>query len=184
MGPATAKAVTGLGFRASNVLGGECGNGAVLGPFILDKLRQLVTNRASKLLFLVGETRRDVIQKTLKEAGVGFTELIVYETTVVESFRADLLKVLEDTETTVTAENESSRGERWVAVFSPQGADVAVKALRDKDVWGRTLVAAIGPTTEQRLAELGRKPDSVARQPSPEGLWEVVKEQVEKMKTG
>ncbi|TGZ85074.1 tetrapyrrole biosynthesis, uroporphyrinogen III synthase, partial [Ascodesmis nigricans] len=183
VGPATASAVAGLGFHPGNILGGDCGSGAILAPFILAQLPTLFPARKPKFLFLVGETRRDVIQNSLKDAEVAVTELVVYETTVMDTFRDDLVRVLEETEEVdgkVGTGDRKGRGERWVVVFSPQGADVAVEALKDKDIWGRTLVAAIGPTTEERLAGLGRRPDAVARKPSPEGLWAVVKEEVDR----
>lgn len=150
-----------LGFAAANILGAECGSGEVLAELIL------ADAPASPLLFLVGETRRDVIPRTLAAAGVGVEELVVYETTVAEEFREEFRSAVQRTEGV----------RRWIVVFSPAGADVAVGVLREHGESGESgsCIAAIGPTTEKCLADtLDRRPEAVAGKPSPEGLWEAV----------
>lgn len=155
VGPATSAAVVALGFPAQNVLGKECGNGSVLAAFIAD-------HHASPqpLLFLNSEKRGDVIPGILAGRGVGLEELAVYETVVADGFGKEFTEVMERT----------NGGERWVVVFSPTGADVALEVLGR---WGGdTFCASIGPTTEGYLVEkLGVRPDVVAGKPSPEGLW-------------
>lgn len=175
VGPATASAVIDLGFSPDLVLGAECGNGAVLSEHILETLSGKLSHlRDRKILFLVGEIRRDIIPKRLGAAGIRLTEFEVYATEVVAGFEADLKRALRETEP-VDGEEVEEEGARWVVVFSPQGADVAVEALKGEEVRGSTRVAAIGPTTEVRLRELGREVEVVADRPSPEGLWEAVK---------
>lgn len=150
-----------LGFAAANILGAECGSGEALAELIL-------TDAPSRpLLFLAGETRRDVIPRTLGAVGVGVEELVVYETAVAESFREEFRSAVQRTEGT----------RRWIVVFSPAGANVAVDVLREhrESRDGGSCVAAIGPTTERCLADtLGRQPEVVAGKPSPEGLWNAV----------
>lgn len=161
VGPATAKSVKLLGFTAANVLGAECGSGEALAEFIL------ADAPPRPLLFLVGETRRDVIPRILGAAGVGVEELVVYETTVAESFREEFRSAVQRTE----------GARRWIVVFSPAGADVAVGVLREhrESGEGGSCLAAIGPTTEKCLADtLGRRPEVVAGKPSPEGLWDAM----------
>lgn len=161
VGPATAKSVEQLGFAAANVLGAECGSGEALAQFIL------ADAPARPLLFLVGETRRDIIPRTLGAAGVVVEELVVYETAVAESFREEFRNAVQKTEGV----------RRWIVVFSPAGADVAVGVLREHrgSEESGSCVAAIGPTTEKCLADtLDQRPEVVAGKPSPEGLWEAV----------
>lgn len=165
VGPATAKAVVDLGFAEENVLGKECGSGAILGPYIVANYDA----SSGPLLFLVGETRSDVIQSHLKDNGVVCKEMVVYETSVAEGFREEFGKVMEETR----------GGVRWVVVFSPTGADVARDVLRgfgEEKGEERTYWAAIGPTTETHLKKLGRRPDVVAKAPSPTGLWTALDE--------
>lgn len=166
VGPATASAITKLGFTASNVLGAECGNGEVLSKFIVSSY-----NKPQKpILFLVGEIRRDIIPKTLIAASIGVEEMVIYETTVEESFREKFTQVVKET--------DGNGSMRWICVFSPSGADVAVDVL--KEHWAsangsKSCIAAIGPTTERCLEDaLDRKPEVTARKPSPEGLLEAI----------
>lgn len=119
------------------------------------------------LLFLVGKTRRDVIPKTLGAAGVDVEELVVYETDVAEEFREEFRSVVQRTEGV----------RKWVVVFSPAGADLAVGVLREhqESRESGSSIAVIGPTTEKCLADtLDRRPEVVAGKPSPEGLWEAM----------
>src|SRR5205085_2527439 len=82
VGPATARAAAGLGFSSPNILGQRSGNGEALSEFILSNYDA----RPKPLLFLTGETRRDIIPKTLStspgERKIAVEELEVYETTV------------------------------------------------------------------------------------------------------
>lgn len=162
VGPATAKSVKLLGFTTANVLGADCGSGEALAEFIL---ADAPPDRP--LLFLVGETRRDIIPRTLGAAGVRVEELVVYETDVAESFREEFRSAVQRTE----------GARRWIVIFSPASADVAVGVLREHRESGESgsYVAAIGPTTEKCLSDtLGRRPEVVAGKPSPQGLWEAV----------
>lgn len=173
VGPATASAIVNLGFSATNVLGAECGNGEVLARFILGSYNSNNPPESKKpILFLVGESRRDIIPKTLHGAPraekIKVEEIVIYETTVEEGFRDEFSKAIKET--------DGSR--RWVTVFSPAGADVAINILKEHRESGKgsgSYVAAIGPTTEKCLANtLDRCPEVVAGKPSPEGLWEAI----------
>jgi uroporphyrinogen-III synthase len=142
--------------------------------------RELGRVKRLPLLFLVGETRRDVIPKTLTSAPedkrIDVCELVVYETCVVDGFREEFRKAIEvdSVENQNKRENACSTPQRvkWVVVFSPTGADVALEVLNE----GRnTFLAAIGPTTEKHLENtLARRPDVVAGMPTPEGLWRAI----------
>ncbi|MCJ1357295.1 MAG: hypothetical protein MMC33_007291 [Icmadophila ericetorum] len=147
------------------------------------------------LLFLVGEQRRDIIPKILMspslaaEQRIAIEEMIVYETSVMESFAIDFRRVL--------SENQVSEL-IWIVVFSPTGCEAMLKVLgwlkdesssefsayeglagpkktiiRKEDVNQRTRVylATIGPTTRDYLREeFGCEVDVCAKKPSPEGV--------------
>ena len=166
VGPATAKSVTSLGFPPECIHGANCGNGEVLSKFMLDDYKSSL-----KLLFLVGEVRRDIIPKTLASAGIGVDELVVYETQVMKTFPDDLKRV---------TEKELPEGEsRWIVIFSPTGSDAAMQVIGrggDNKSPGsgssRTFIATIGPTTASHLRTLNVEPNVIAQSPSPVGLWE------------
>ncbi len=86
---------------------------------------QKLKGRLPPILFCVGETRRDIIPKTLMDPGlggemIGVDEVEVYGTGVMESFEEDFVEVLDK-----TRENRC----RWVVVFSPTGCEAALRAL-------------------------------------------------------
>ncbi|KAG0637093.1 tetrapyrrole biosynthesis, uroporphyrinogen III synthase [Tuber brumale] len=169
VGPATGSALIGLGFRASNVLGQDSGNGEALAKLILESYG----SRPKPLLFLAGETRRDIIPKTLSatpgERNIAVETLTVYETIVDEEFEIKFEKAIEGTRGTT----------RWIVLFSPAGADIAVGVLTKHltPLSHGSYLAAIGPTTEKHLVDkLAQKPDVVAKKPTPQWLWEGIRE--------
>jgi len=177
VGPTTEKSVVGLGFSATNVYGAHCGNGQALADFMLGHYKS-----SKKLLFLVGEIRRDVIPKTLNAGGVGVEEIVIYDTQVVSSFGEDLARALELGEAGQIGGKDSEQAPRWVVIFSPTGSDTAMEILGRKNpvpislkvphLERTTYVATIGPTTASHLRDaLGVEPDVVAGTPSPHGLW-------------
>lgn len=130
------------------------------------------------LLFLVGETRRDVIPKTLMDATlpadrrIDVDEVEMYETGVMESFPTDFERTLVASRTTSLL---------WVVVFSPAGCEAMLKGAGLLDSEGnvrpdgesggpQVLVATIGPTTRDCLAGFGFTPHVCAEKPSPEGV--------------
>ncbi|KAL4743611.1 hypothetical protein BDV11DRAFT_201791 [Aspergillus similis] len=194
VGPATARSLTTLRDRYlphATIHGAETGNGEILAQFMLEHYNALFEEgqQAQKkpLLFLVGETRRDIIPKTLMGAGVnperriGVDEVVVYETGVVEKFEGDFERVLQDCYNDV---NDDAM--IWVVVFSPTGCDAMVRVLRRKEVRvggengkgaRRVFVATIGPTTRDHLVkEFGFEPNVCAAKPSPEGVGAGIEE--------
>ncbi|KAL2865525.1 uncharacterized protein BJX67DRAFT_373157 [Aspergillus lucknowensis] len=204
VGPATARSLTSLRDKYlphATIHGAETGNGENLAGFILDHYNGLFppgnisdndenqeedegfggpgnARRKPPLLFLVGETRRDIIPKTLmgestpEPRRIGVEEVVVYETGVVEGFEGDF-------ETTL---QQYSHGVVWVVVFSPTGCDAMVRVLRrevEKQGRGgrRVFVATIGPTTRDHLVkECGFRPEVCAAKPSPEGVGDGIGE--------
>lgn len=168
VGPATGSALIRLGFAASNVLGQNSGNGEALAELILESYG----SRPKPLLFLAGETRRDIIPKTLSTAPEGrnitVETLTVYETIVDEGFETEFGKAIEEMKDTT----------RWTVLFSPAGADIAVGVLTKHltSLSRGSYLAAIGPTTEKHLVDkLSLKPDVVAEKPTPQSLWEGIR---------
>jgi len=183
VGPATFNAITALGFADENVLGKDCGNGDALAQFILNEYEhQAKAEKRRPLLFLVGDNHRDIIPKTLTGAPelqrVDVDELVIYETTVVQDFREKFRAVI-GKEMPESAKSQPAGRIRWIVVFSPTGADIALEELRDRanldeNGW-ETLIACIGPTTQRHLeTKLGKKPDAIAAKPSPAALWDAM----------
>ncbi|KAL4990347.1 tetrapyrrole biosynthesis, uroporphyrinogen III synthase [Aspergillus falconensis] len=199
VGPATARSLTTLRNRYlphATIHGAETGNGENLARFILEHYNALFEQEGQQtqkkpLLFLVGETRRDIIPKTLMgcvtdpKRRIGVEEVVAYETGVVKGFEGDFERVLQDCHDA----DDADAGVIWVVVFSPTGCDAMVRVLRrerervggrDGDGEGarrKVLVATIGPTTRDHLVkECGFEPDVCAAKPSPEGVGAGIEE--------
>ncbi|KAF7545643.1 hypothetical protein G7Z17_g9012 [Cylindrodendrum hubeiense] len=180
VGPATTRALAAVPQSLPlKVFGSHTGNGAALASYILPHYAEWYPDRPAKppVLFLVGETRRDIIPKTLTDPAlpdtdrIPVTETVVYGTGVMESFPADLARILDDTRKVPV---------RWVVVFSPTGCDNLLRGMGVLDLDtgkvrpdardGRTFVATIGPTTRDHLRTLGFEPDVCAEAPTPAGV--------------
>ncbi|KAL3450931.1 tetrapyrrole biosynthesis, uroporphyrinogen III synthase [Aspergillus insuetus] len=197
VGPATARSLTTLRdahLPHATIHGADTGNGENLATFILDHYNGLfsdpatsisgddVKSRKPPLLFLVGETRRDIIPRTLMgeptpvSKRIEVDEVVVYETGVVAGFEAEFERILKI--------HDDTAGLVWAVVFSPTGCDAMVRVLRrEEDIKRREMggrkvfVATIGPTTRDHLVkECGFQPDVCAAKPSPEGVGEVIAE--------
>lgn len=193
VGPATSLALRSIRTRKPmQIFGSDCGNGEALAHFMLDHYSEWhedLRKRMGKLppvLFLVGETRRDIIPKTLmnldlpKNRQIRVDEVEVYGTGVMEPFEENFKDLLKRSKLERT---------RWVVIFSPTGCEAALRALgildpatkkarkqQDYDrSRGQIYVATIGPTTRDYLIkEFGYNPDVVCNKPSPEGISEAV----------
>lgn len=190
VGPATARSLRSIDLQC-RVLGEESGNGEDLAHFILrhyDDSSSLLKGNPEdrrRLLFLVGEQRRDVIPRVLQGASlpadkrIGVEEMIVYETGEMVSFSQDFEKSL------------SGGGDeadiRWVVVFSPTGCEAMLRVLEMLDAASgkvtsmvnkqkrRTLIVCIGPTTEDYLIrEFDFVPDACAAEPNPQGVLQAI----------
>lgn len=129
------------------------------------------------VLFLTGETRRDVLPRMLMDEGLGegrvqVDEMVVYQTRELEEFEFCFKAVLGRT---------GEKGGRWVVVFSPTAGKGMLRGLgwldegtgRVRGTIGErnTFVACIGPTTREYLdREFGFEADVVAEKPSPQGV--------------
>ncbi|WAO87810.1 Uroporphyrinogen-III synthase [Fusarium falciforme] len=187
VGPATTRALAAVPQDPPlSVFGSHTGNGATLAPYILSHYREWHAGRPSlpPVLFLVGETRRDIIPKTLQDPGlpdgerIAVDETVVYGTGVMESFPVDLDRVLSETHDAPA---------RWVVVFSPTGCDSLLRVMgvldpktgkvREGSVRdGKTYVATIGPTTRDHLKSFGFEPDVCAESPTPQGVLDGIQE--------
>ncbi|KAF4957289.1 hypothetical protein FGADI_3193 [Fusarium gaditjirri] len=185
VGPATTRALAAVPQDPPlKVFGSHTGNGAALAPFILAHYYGWYRDQARAtlppILFLVGETRRDIIPKTLQDGAlpdterIRVTETVVYGTGVMESFPVDLRRILSETR------NDPMR---WIVVFSPTGCDSMLRVMGILDpetnkVYkgyerdGKTFIATIGPTTRDHLLSFGFEPDVCAESPTPQGVLE------------
>jgi len=146
VGPKTADELRELAFE---VEGEDTGSAAALADRIAE------TGPPGPLLFLSGNRRRDDLPDGLRESGIDFEELVVYETRA----RTDLSLPPPGDET-------------WLVFFSPSGLEAAQQA----GVGGLTeyRLATIGPTTAAALEEAGLTPEAVAETPSPEGVVDAI----------
>jgi uroporphyrinogen-III synthase len=139
-------------------------------------LYPLEQGQKPSLLFLVGETRRDIIPRTLMDSSLGsrridVEEIVVYETGVMGSFEGDFGDIIR--------QKEKGEGAIWVVVFSPTGCEAMLRVLglgpfarsgvKEKE---KVFVATIGPTTRDYLREtFGFEAHVCAPTPSPEGVF-------------
>jgi uroporphyrinogen-III synthase len=200
VGPATTRALRAVTQTpALQIFGEESGNGEALAHYMLEHYNSWYAGRTKlPLHFLVGETRRDIIPKTLMDPAlpdnkrIMIDELVVYGTGVVESFERDFTAELKRTE---------DRDLRWVVVFSPTGCEAALRSLGLLDqATGRVkmgergggcgsrrgkrniYVATIGPTTRDYLRKMfGFEPDVCAEKPSPKGVADGIQRFMEKV---
>ena len=187
VGPATSRALNSIQQTPPlQIFGSDMGNGEALAHYMLPHYSQWYATESVKpaVLFLVGETRRDIIPKTLmnpslaSDQRVQVDELEVYGTGVMESFERNFESRLKVTQT---------ESVRWVVVFSPTGCEAMLRALGMLDGETgkvskaylssagerRTFIATIGPTTRDYLKnEFGYEPDVCAETPSPDGVQE------------
>jgi uroporphyrinogen-III synthase len=184
VGPATTRALSVVPQDPPlQVFGSHTGTGQVLSQFILEHYhewynRDCPAATLPPVFFPVGEVRRDIIPRTLMDAGltadrrIEVVEQVIYTTGVMASFPGDLDGALART---------SASKARWVVVFSPQGCDSMLRGLGvlDKDTNkaraeprdGKTFVATIGPTTRDHLIHnFGFVPDVCAKEPTPQGV--------------
>ncbi|KAG9249141.1 tetrapyrrole biosynthesis, uroporphyrinogen III synthase [Calycina marina] len=193
VGPATSRALCAIPQDPSlNIYGAEMGNGEALAHYMLDHYAEWYQDRSIKppLLFLVGDQRRDVIPKTLMNPALGtdrriqVDELVVYGTSVMESFEREFTEILRLTGDSV---------KRWVVVFSPTGSEAMLRSLGILDSetgkvqlgtrsqGSETFIATIGPTTRDYLINtFGYTPDVCAAKPSPRGVEDVIKHFMDK----
>lgn len=201
VGPATTRALSAAIPQTPpstplQIFGQHTGNGEALASFIITHYSSSTwyADRDPKppLLFLVGETRRDVIPRTLMDpalpshARINVTEQVVYGTGVMESFPADFSAVLRENKR--LDDNNHQTQTQWVVVFSPTGCDAMLRCLDllDNETGraiplekrdGKTRIATIGPTTRDFLVDtFGFEPDVCAETPSPEGILQGILE--------
>lgn len=183
VGPATARGLNSLNLHCP-VIGEETGNGQALAAFILEHYNNTYHgDDKPRLLFLVGEKRRDVIPKTLQSqhlpAGqrLEVDELEIYETGEMQSFKSNFT-------TTWRRNAEAGKTQQWVVVFSPTGCQAMLeslelldpqtgKAVASSAASKNVLIATIGPTTRDYLADkFGFSADVCSPKPSAEGIAE------------
>jgi uroporphyrinogen-III synthase len=147
VGPKTGSALRDLGLEVQGEASGSAN--ALVDVMASASLR-------GRVLFVSGSRRRDVLPEGLRERGIPFDEVVVYETHV----RSNL-----------TLPPPSPQ--RWLVFFSPSGLE-AVRHADGVDASAYRL-AAIGPTTAGALESAGLEVEAVAPTPGPEPLVAALK---------
>lgn len=154
VGPATTEVLREAGF--TNIKGGsDAGNGSVLSDIIIKDVQE---GGPSKMIFLTGEIRKDIIPRKLKQAKIDLIEKVIYKT--------------EPRDDIVSNFHSSSKDVRWVVFFSPQGTVPIVEHLQgaERSSAMGPFVASIGPTTEEYLQSYSIGIDAVASKPEAKSL--------------
>ncbi|KAG2175161.1 hypothetical protein INT44_007649 [Umbelopsis vinacea] len=168
VGPSTGIMVRELGLRS---VGETSGCAQRLGQEIIQQLQDVRQQKPVRLLFLVGDKRRDELPAMMKNASIVMDEILVYET----QLRKDLEDAIQDTITTLSPPN-------WVVVFSPSGSkalDILYHTLQKKK-YSKPRIAAIGQTTSKHLKDRGYEVDAVAEKPDAYYLREAVLRSMDK----
>lgn len=196
VGPATEKALREIRDREipqCKIFGGErAGNGEMLARSMLGEgdIEDKYTiqddgggkPRMKPVLFLVGETRRDIIPRMLMSPDLGVEdriqvdEMVVYQTNESDEFQFAFESTIKQIDASIT---------RWIVLFSPTAGKGVLKGLGWLDeTTGRrietltkrsTFVACIGPTTRDYLEkEFGVIADVTASRPSPQGVKDCI----------
>lgn len=114
------------------------------------------------LLFLNGDKRRDVLPTKLNESGMPFEELMVYKTIPTTKF-------LE--EATLRISQSTIKTHIWILFFSPSGVQASIDILKQQPWWNtQCRIAAIGPTTEEALKQIGVPVHVTAKNPCAEDM--------------
>jgi uroporphyrinogen-III synthase len=133
-------------------------------------------SRRRRLLFLTGETRSDVIPSVLNSGDlkeserVELHEIVVYKTKKADEFDGEFRRLIEDLE-------KGGHSKCWVVVFSAMACkEVMEQRRRLENGPMKIFLATIGPTTGDYVrANFNTEPDVVAPKPSPAGLWDGIK---------
>lgn len=124
-------------------------------------------------------------EEAVLERRIGVTELVVYETGVMEGFegmyREELGRWEQQQQGTAAEEQTQPQNLPWTVVFSPTGTDALLQILDSSQPEGsrgrRSYIATIGPTTRDHLRKQhGVEPDVCAATPSPQGIAEGIRE--------
>lgn len=159
VGPATFDVLDKLGFK--DIRGGiMAGNGAALSELIIND--PLFKEGSTKILFLTGETRKDIIPRKLLIANFELKELVAYKT--------DIMDDVVDRYDALYQSIKDTKNEKWIVFFSPQGTNYITTHLAENKAGFK--IASIGPTTEEYLTEKGLSPDYVAKKPNAQSLFE------------
>jgi uroporphyrinogen-III synthase len=177
VGQATCTALAALQLSCP-IKGQDTGNGEALAAFILNEYKESLARL--DLLFMVGETRRDIIPKTLqseslpKERRIRVNEVEVYKSVENSDFPRLFKEVASRTED----------GLRWIVIFSPTGCRSMLEILGllaqdtgkyNSSISNSTKIATIGPTTRDYLQrEFGFSPHACAAKPTPEALLQAI----------
>ncbi|CAI2189759.1 2521_t:CDS:2 [Funneliformis geosporum] len=126
VGKSTAKAVREM-FEINSLGADESGNSESLADYIIEYFNSIrgkgPHNQRLKLLFLVGDKRREELPNKLSKSGISLKELRIYETKPNSSFSTELDKISKFLV-------EKKKTINWITFFSPSGVDNSLELLK------------------------------------------------------
>jgi uroporphyrinogen-III synthase len=149
-----------LGFKC--VQGDHTGTASNLADYIVQTVPS-----PSRLLYLMGDKRRDVLPNQLVDSGYQLDQIQAYETGPNPNFGKQ-----------VEAIEESAGQIQWIVFFSPSGFDVALETLQARRNISRIQIASIGPTTTNHILEKGYQVSAQAQHPTPKSLADAIAAQL------
>jgi len=157
IGPATRKAIEGLGLRVSVV------PTKYVAEAVVEALRDRIAGK--RVLLARAKVARDVIPRELRKLGAQVDVVEAYETVIPRASRALLRAVLKDADRRphVITFTSSSTVRNFVALLATRGRNARA------DI-GDAKMASIGPVTSATLRGLGLPVDIEARQYTIPGL--------------
>jgi uroporphyrinogen-III synthase len=161
IGPATKKAIEGLGLRVDVV------PKKYVAESVVEALRDRITDR--RVLLARAKVARDVIPRELRKLGALVDVVEAYETVIPRSSRVRLRAALKDTNRRphVITFTSSSTVRNFMALLGNVGAGVP-------PVLAGTKLASIGPITSSTLRELGLPVDIEAKEYTIPGLIQAI----------
>lgn len=160
VGRTTANCASQLGLVSK---GSDTGNAKELSELIIKE--QMDTEKP--LMFLCGNLARETIPKRLTENSIPNESISCYKTIPDEKFEQHLKYYLDEYDVPDV-----------VAFFSPSGVEFHENTLRRMlPELGKTIkVACIGSYTSEIVSKLGFEVAGVAEKPTPDSLFEIIKE--------
>eukprot|EP01134_Creolimax_fragrantissima_P007353 CFRG7353T1 len=161
VGPATSTIVESLGF--TDIRGRESGSAASLATILEEHIRTNVLCPQKPIVFLCGDKRREDIPQTLSALEVPATVLTVYSTGCNANLDSNLSDTLAQTQI------------HWAVFFSPSTVEYCLSSLLQLD--NNIRLAAIGPTTAERMKDFGVSVEAVSKSPTPSCLAETLRQE-------
>jgi uroporphyrinogen-III synthase len=168
IGPATKKAISGLGLRV-HVVPKE-----YVAEAVVRSLRRRVRGR--RVLLVRAKVARDVIPRELRRAGATVDVAEAYETVIPRSSRVRLRAVLKSSrpKPDVITFTSSSTVRNFVSLFAGTNRAEGKASRQLKKLLAGVRLASIGPVTSATMREVGLRPEVQAREYTIPGLIQAI----------